>query len=60
MGGGHGPGAPQLEGTFWNTELSHQVRLVTLLCYIVADVTSAFHCRAQQLCWFEAKALFIA
>jgi hypothetical protein len=29
--GAHGPGGPQLEGTFWNTELSHQVRLVILL-----------------------------
>ncbi|KAF6254448.1 hypothetical protein COO60DRAFT_1751228 [Scenedesmus sp. NREL 46B-D3] len=25
MGGGHGPGGQQLEGTFWNTELSNQM-----------------------------------
>jgi hypothetical protein len=39
MGGGGGPGGPQLEGTFWNTELSHQVGLVTPSHVLVTIVT---------------------
>jgi hypothetical protein len=54
MGGGGGPGGPQLEGTFWNTELSHQVGCVTLFtcaCYNCynASLNLVHTCRVRPM-----------